>query len=117
MPDDRQHRPLLLGAFRRCVQNVVCIEPRPLRAAHDTRAAHRATHDALFGPWLDAILTPSVAGGVPPGLPETTGDAVMKAMWTLLPAPCVTMRAATAPRPDDARAVAPSRDPGIGPRR
>jgi Asp-tRNA(Asn)/Glu-tRNA(Gln) amidotransferase A subunit family amidase len=44
--------------------------------------------DAMFGPHLDVILTPSAKGEAPPGL-HTTGDAVFNRMWTLLHAPNV----------------------------
>lgn len=116
MPDHPRHHP-----------------PRQPPGALDSAAACRATYDALFGPRLDAILTPSAVGEAPLGPSETTGDAVMNAMWTLLHAPCVNTPGATGPnglpvgvtltgpRLGDARllavarAVAPVLDPGLRP--
>ena len=44
--------------------------------------------DALFGPRLDVVLTPSAPGEAPVGL-HTTGNAVFNSNWTLLHVPCV----------------------------
>lgn len=131
LPDYLQHHPLLHEDFRRRVENADGITPRGLLDALDTAAACRKTFDGLFGERLDVVLTPSAVGEAPFGPSETTGDAVMNAMWTLLHVPCVNIPGATGPnglpvgvtlagpRLGDARllavakAVAPVLDPGL----
>ncbi|MCO6416795.1 amidase [Siccirubricoccus sp. KC 17139] len=59
-----------------------------LRAAYTLADQCRATFDALFGPKLDAVLTPASPGDAPEGL-HTTGDAIFNGIWTLLQVPCL----------------------------
>jgi len=59
-----------------------------LRAAYTLADQCRASFDALFGPKLDAVLTPASPGDAPSGL-HTTGDAIFNGIWTLLQVPCV----------------------------
>ena len=50
-----------------------------------------------FGDRLDVVLTPSAVGEAPLGPSETTGDAVMNSMWTLLHVPCINIPGASGP--------------------
>lgn len=59
-----------------------------LLAAYAVADRCRPMFDALFGPDLDVVLTPSAPGEAPLGL-HTTGSAVFNANWTLLHVPCV----------------------------
>ena len=72
------------------VQNKAGITGRMLAMAHDKAALGRIAFDGLFGPDLDVIVTPSTCGEAPVGL-ESTGDAVMNSMWTLLHVPCLAI--------------------------
>lgn len=131
LPDYLQHYELLHQDFRNHVENTHQHTPEGLLQALDTAAACRPVFDAMFGEDLDVVLTPSVVGEAPVGPSETTGDAVMNAMWTLLHAPCVNIPGAVGPndlpvgvtlagsRLGDARllaiakAVAPVLDPNL----
>jgi PAS domain-containing protein len=53
--------------------------------------------DRLFGPRLDAVLTPAAPGEAPEGL-QTTGDWVFNEMWTLLHVPCVAIPVGRGPK-------------------
>lgn len=97
LPDYLQHYELLHQDFRNHVENTHQHTPEKLLAALDTAAACRPVFDAMFGPDLDVVLTPSSVGEAPHGPSETTGDAVMNAMWTLLHVPCVNIPGATGP--------------------
>ncbi len=133
LPDYLEHHALLHADFRRRVENEDGLTPEQLLAALDCAAACRPAFDALFGPALDVALTPSSTGEAPLNPSETTGDAAMNAMWTLLHAPCVNIPGAkgpnglpvgvtlVGPRFGDARllatarAVAPVLDPDLRP--
>jgi Asp-tRNA(Asn)/Glu-tRNA(Gln) amidotransferase A subunit family amidase len=62
--------------------------PQEWLAAYALADACRPQFDALFGPDLDVILTPSSPGEAPVGL-HTTGNAIFNSMWTLLHGPNV----------------------------
>jgi Asp-tRNA(Asn)/Glu-tRNA(Gln) amidotransferase A subunit family amidase len=68
-----------------------------LRAAYTLADKCRAMFDALFGPKLDAVLTPASCGDAPVGL-HTTGDAIFNGIWTLLQVPCVGIPCIRSPR-------------------
>jgi Asp-tRNA(Asn)/Glu-tRNA(Gln) amidotransferase A subunit family amidase len=74
--------------LRAKVENVLQITPERLLAAYAVADRCRPILDAMFGPELDVILTPSAPGEAPVGL-HTTGDAVFNRMWTLLHVPNV----------------------------
>ena len=97
LPDYLQHPTLLHKDFRNHVENTHGYTAEEFLSALDTAAACRPVFDGLFGESLDVILTPSVVGEAPVGPSETTGDAVMNAMWTLLHVPCVNIPGATGP--------------------
>ena len=59
-----------------------------LLAALDIAAACRAQFDEIASHY-DAVLTPSARGEAPQG--DTTGDAALNAMWTLLHAPVINV--------------------------
>ena len=59
-----------------------------LLAALDAAAACRPVFDEIAS-GFDAVLTPSARGEAPQG--ETTGDAALNAMWTLLHVPVVNV--------------------------
>ncbi len=74
--------------LRAKVENTLQITTERLLGAYAVADQCRPMLDALFGPELDVILTPSAPGEAPVGL-HTTGDAVFNRMWTLLHAPNV----------------------------
>lgn len=133
LPDYLQNHELLHQDFRNHVENTHQHTPERLLESLDTAAACRPVFDAMFGPDLDVVLTPSSVGEAPHGPSETTGDAVMNAMWTLLHVPCVNIPGAigpnglpvgvtlAGPRLGDSRllaiskAVAPVLDPDLRP--
>lgn len=79
---------LLAPDLRAKVENTMQITAERLLAAYTVADACRPMLDALFGPTVDVILTPSAPGEAPLGL-HTTGDAIFNRMWTLLHAPNV----------------------------
>ena len=83
--------------FRDMVENTRGITPEALVQAYDLAADCRRQFDALFGPGLDAVMTPPAPGEAPEGL-HTTGDWVFNAMWTLLHVPCVAIPVGLGPR-------------------
>lgn len=131
LPEYLQHHHLLHEDFRKRVENSTGVTPESYLRAINLAAACRAQFDALFGATLDVVLTPSALGEAPVGPHETTGDALMNRMWTLLHAPCVNIPGAkgpnglpvgvtlAGPRLGDARllaiarAVAPVLDPDL----
>ena len=88
--------PKLAQALRDRVDNVGQIGAKRLLAAHTLADSCRPMLDAMFGPNLDAILTPSSRGEAPHGL-HTTGEDVFNRMWTLLHAPNIGIPACFAP--------------------
>ena len=70
------------------VENTGQITAERLLAAYALADRCRPMLDALFGPELDVILTPSSRGEAPVGL-HTTGEDVFNRMWILLHAPNV----------------------------
>jgi Asp-tRNA(Asn)/Glu-tRNA(Gln) amidotransferase A subunit family amidase len=97
LPDYLEHGEKLHIDFRLRVENSEKITPERLLKALDRAAACRPVFDALFGADLDVVLTPSSCGEAPVGPHETTGDAVMNSMWTLLHMPCVNIPGAVGP--------------------
>lgn len=59
-----------------------------LTAAYDAAADQRRAVEAMFGPDLDVILTPSALGEAPLGV-DPVGAWAMNAFWTLLHVPCL----------------------------
>jgi Asp-tRNA(Asn)/Glu-tRNA(Gln) amidotransferase A subunit family amidase len=87
--------PELLGApdllapdLKARAENERGLTPEKLLASYALADRCRPMFDALFGPTLDVILTPSARGEAPLGL-HTTGEAVFNSNWTLLHVPCV----------------------------
>jgi Asp-tRNA(Asn)/Glu-tRNA(Gln) amidotransferase A subunit family amidase len=86
LPEYVNANALLAEGLKDKVDNVLQVTPRQLLEAYALADNCRPMLDALFGPSLDVILTPSAKGEAPEGL-HTTGDAVFNKMWTLLHAP------------------------------
>jgi Asp-tRNA(Asn)/Glu-tRNA(Gln) amidotransferase A subunit family amidase len=117
LPEYVNANAMLADGFKEKVENVLQITPGRLLEAYATADACRPMLDAMFGPNLDVILTPSAKGEAPEGL-HTTGDAVFNRMWTLLHAPNIGIPACfgstglpvgvtlVAPRMADARLLA-----------
>jgi len=91
LADYLQHHDLFHDDFRKKVENFDGTTPEKLLWAQDLAARCRPVFDALFGPTLDVILTPSSCGEAPLNPWETTGDAVFNSMWTLLHVPTVNI--------------------------
>ena len=96
LPDYINANALLPEGLKDKVDNVLQITPRQLLQAYALADSCRPILDALFGPDLDVILTPSAKGEAPLGL-HTTGDAVFNKMWTLLHAPNIGIPACFGP--------------------
>lgn len=79
---------LLAPDLRAKVENARGTTPEKLLASYALADSCRPMFDALFGPTLDVILTPSAPGEAPEGL-HTTGNAIFNSMWTLLHVPTV----------------------------
>jgi Asp-tRNA(Asn)/Glu-tRNA(Gln) amidotransferase A subunit family amidase len=88
LPEYVNANALLAEGLKDKVENVLQITPRQLLEAYALADQCRPVLDAMFGPRLDVILTPSSKGVAPEGL-HTTGDAVFNRMWTLLHGPNV----------------------------
>ncbi|MGI4940971.1 MAG: amidase [Janthinobacterium lividum] len=88
LPEYVNHHDRLAPDLRARVENASGTTPRQWLAAYALADACRVQFDALFGPGLDVVLTPSARGEAPEGL-HTTGEAIFNAMWTLLHAPNV----------------------------
>jgi Asp-tRNA(Asn)/Glu-tRNA(Gln) amidotransferase A subunit family amidase len=97
LPEVMEHGGAAHPGFHDWAMNQKGATPERYLTAVNNAARCRARHDALFGPSLDAILTPSAVGEAPVGPEQTTGDAIMNLMWTLLHAPCVNIPGATGP--------------------
>jgi len=96
LPEYINAGPLLSQDLRGRVENTGQITADRLLAAHALADRCRPMLDAMFGPDLDVILTPSSRGEAPEGL-HTTGEDVFNRMWTLLHAPNVGLPACFAP--------------------
>ncbi|MSP02468.1 MAG: amidase [Acetobacteraceae bacterium] len=90
LPEYVNAHALLAPDLRAKVENVLQITRERLLESYTLADSCRPVLDAMFGPSLDVILTPSSAGEAPLGL-HTTGDAVFNRMWTLLHAPNVNI--------------------------
>ena len=90
LPEYLSSYTILAPDLRGKVENTRGVTPDKLLASYALADSCRPTFDSLFGPALDAILTPSAQGEAPEGL-HTTGDAIFNSMWTLLHAPCVAI--------------------------
>ena len=88
LPEYVNANALLAAGLKEKVENVLQITPRQLLEAYTLADRCRPVLDAMFGPKLDVILTPSAKGEAPEGL-HTTGDAVFNRMWTLMHGPNV----------------------------
>jgi Asp-tRNA(Asn)/Glu-tRNA(Gln) amidotransferase A subunit family amidase len=69
--------------------------PLMITAAVATVGARKA-FDAMFGPDLDVVLTPSAMGEAPVGV-DPIGARMMNAMWTLLHVPCLAVPVSSGP--------------------
>jgi Asp-tRNA(Asn)/Glu-tRNA(Gln) amidotransferase A subunit family amidase len=117
LPEYVNANAMLAEGLKEKVDNVLQITPRQVLEAYALADSCRPMLDAMFGPDLDVILTPSAKGEAPQGL-HTTGDAVFNRMWTLLHAPNVGIPVCfgpeglpvgvtlVAPRMEDARLLA-----------
>ena len=90
LPEYINAGPMLAQDLRARVENESQITAERLLAAHALADRCRPMLDALFGPHLDVILTPSSRGQAPVGL-DTTGEDVFNRMWTLMHAPNIGM--------------------------
>ena len=90
LPEYLSSYTILAPDLRGKVENTRGVTPAKLLASYALADSCRPMFDSLFGPALDAILTPSAQGEAPEGL-HTTGDAIFNSMWTLLHAPCVAI--------------------------
>jgi Asp-tRNA(Asn)/Glu-tRNA(Gln) amidotransferase A subunit family amidase len=88
LPEYINAGPMLAQDLTARVENAGQITAERLLAAYALADRCRPMLDALFGPELDVILTPSSRGEAPVGL-HTTGEDVFNRMWTLLHAPNV----------------------------
>jgi Asp-tRNA(Asn)/Glu-tRNA(Gln) amidotransferase A subunit family amidase len=79
---------MLAPDLRAKVENARGTTPEKLLASYALADQCRPIFDALFGPALDVVLTPSAPGEAPEGL-HTTGNAIFNSMWTLLHVPTV----------------------------
>jgi Asp-tRNA(Asn)/Glu-tRNA(Gln) amidotransferase A subunit family amidase len=82
----RAQAPLLNDDILAHATNRKGVTKTALLAALDAAAACRPAFDEIASRY-DAVLTPSARGEAPQG--ETTGDAALNAMWTLLHVPIV----------------------------
>ncbi len=87
----------LAPLLRARVENESGTTPEQWVAAYALADSCRVQFDALFGPALDVVLTPSSRGEAPEGL-HTTGDAVFNSMWTLLHVPNVGIPSGRGPK-------------------
>jgi Asp-tRNA(Asn)/Glu-tRNA(Gln) amidotransferase A subunit family amidase len=76
----------LAPLLRDRVENVGGPTPQQWVEAYALAESCRVLFDAMFGPNLDVVLTPSSPGEAPLGL-HTTGDTIFNSMWTLLHGP------------------------------
>ena len=76
-------------------QNKRGLTPAELLESYTLADRCRPMFDALFGPGLDVILTPSAPGEAPVGL-HTTGNAIFNSNWTLLHVPASASPSAAA---------------------
>jgi Asp-tRNA(Asn)/Glu-tRNA(Gln) amidotransferase A subunit family amidase len=83
--------------LRAKVENVSQTTPEQWLAAYALADACRVQFDAMFGPKLDVVLTPSSPGEAPEGL-HTTGNAIFNSMWTLLHGPNVGIPSGRGPK-------------------
>ncbi len=88
LPEYVNANALLAPDLRAKVDNPTGITREARLAAYALADSCRPTFDAMFGPHLDVVLTPSAPGEAPQGL-HTTGNAIFNRMWTLLHVPCV----------------------------
>jgi Asp-tRNA(Asn)/Glu-tRNA(Gln) amidotransferase A subunit family amidase len=88
LPEYVNAYPILAPDLRAKVENARGTTPEKLLASYALADSCRPMFDALFGPTLDVILTPSSPGEAPVGL-HTTGNAIFNSMWTLLHVPTV----------------------------
>jgi Asp-tRNA(Asn)/Glu-tRNA(Gln) amidotransferase A subunit family amidase len=88
LPEYVNANALLAPDLKAKVENPTGITREALLAAYACADSCRPMFDAMFGPHLDVVLTPSAPGEAPHGL-HTTGNAIFNRMWTLLHVPCV----------------------------
>ncbi|SLN57295.1 Glutamyl-tRNA(Gln) amidotransferase subunit A [Aquimixticola soesokkakensis] len=81
--------------YRDLVSNARGITPESARAAYALADRCRASFDEIMG-GFDVMMTPSSCGEAPEGL-ESTGDASLNSMWTLLQVPVVSAPGLTGP--------------------
>lgn len=97
LPEYLENYDRLHPDFRKRVENSENVTPKQYLDAVNLAAECRARFDALFDDTLDVVLTMSAPGEAPENPDETTGDAVMNKMWTLLHVPCVNIPGAVGP--------------------
>jgi Asp-tRNA(Asn)/Glu-tRNA(Gln) amidotransferase A subunit family amidase len=83
--------------LRERVENVTGSTPKQWLEGYALADRCRVAFDALFGPHLDVVLTPSSPGEAPEGL-HTTGNAIFNSMWTLLHGPNVGIPSGRGPK-------------------
>ncbi len=90
MPD------LLAPALAEQARNARGLSAQRLREAYGIADRCRALFDALFGPSLDVVLTPSAPGEAPRGL-QNAGSSIFNGLWSILHAPCLGVPAGRGP--------------------
>jgi Asp-tRNA(Asn)/Glu-tRNA(Gln) amidotransferase A subunit family amidase len=88
LPEYVNANALLAPDLKAKVEYRLGVTRKVLLASYAIADASRPVFDAMFGPKLDVVLTPSAPGEAPVGL-HTTGNAIFNRMWTLLHVPCV----------------------------
>lgn len=83
--------------LRAKVENVSETTPEQWLAAYALADTCRVRFDAMFGPELEVVLTPSSPGEAPEGL-HSTGNAIFNSMWTLLHGPNVGIPSGRGPK-------------------
>jgi Asp-tRNA(Asn)/Glu-tRNA(Gln) amidotransferase A subunit family amidase len=87
----------LAAPLRDRVENSTGSTPQQWLEGYALADRCRVAFDALFGPTLDVVLTPSSPGEAPEGL-HTTGNAIFNSMWTLLHGPNVGIPSGRGPK-------------------
>ena len=87
----------LAEPLRERVENATAATAVPWLEGYAVADRCRVAFDAMFGPNLDVVLTPSSPGEAPEGL-HTTGNAIFNSMWTLLHGPNVGIPSGRGPK-------------------
>ena len=97
LPEYINAREQLAPALRERVENATSATAGDWLEGYAVADRCRVAFDAMFGPELDVVLTPSSPGEAPEGL-HTTGNAIFNSMWTLLHGPNVGIPSGRGPK-------------------